>query len=166
MLEALLDDPFYRRPPPKSTGREKFGSGFVERYVELGRARDLSERDLLATATALTARSIADAYGRFFPAVDEVILSGGGTDNNTLVRWLTEGLRARFPSIAVRRSDDYGVASDAKEAIVFAILGFETIHGRIGTLPRCTGARRPVVLGSIVPGVNYLDLIRRVAGGR
>jgi anhydro-N-acetylmuramic acid kinase len=161
-IESLLDDPFYRTPPPKSTGREKFGAEFVDAFLHQGRSRGLRDPDLVATATALTTCSIAGSYSRFFAAVDEVVLSGGGAENHTVVHWLTETLIRRFPSVAIRRSDDFGVPSDAKEAIVFAILGYETIHARAGTLPSCTGARHPVVLGSIVPGDNYLDLIRHV----
>jgi anhydro-N-acetylmuramic acid kinase len=163
LLGVLLADPFYAAPPPKSTGREHYGAPFVEELRRRAVARGLRDEDLLATATALTVRSIANGYRRFLARVDEVIVSGGGADNQTLTRWLADAVRTAHPHAIVRRSDDLGVPSKAKEAIIFAVLGYETIHGRTGTLPGSTGASRAVVLGTIVPGSNYLKLVRQVA---
>ncbi len=156
LLRELLEDPFFARLPPKTTGREQFGVAYAERLLATGRARGLSAADVVATATALTVHSIADAYRRFLPPVDEVVVSGGGAANPTLVDWLAHELAPA----QIRRPEDFGISSDAKEAIGFAILGYETLHGRVGTLPRCTGARHAVVLGTIVPGENYLRLMQ------
>jgi anhydro-N-acetylmuramic acid kinase len=163
LLNQLLGDPFFSMPPPKSTGRERYGAPFVEELRRRAAARGLRNEDVLASATALTARSIVDAYRRFLPRVDEVIVSGGGAENPTLVRWLHDALAGSFPSATLCRSDDLGLPADAKEAIVFAVLGYETIYGRVGTLPSCTGASHAVLLGSIVPGPNYPELARHVA---
>lgn len=160
LLTELLDDPFFARVPPKTTGREQFGVAYAERLRAMGRERGLSDADLVATATALTVRSIADAYRRYLPPVDEVVVSGGGAANPTLVGWLAKELAPT----RILRPEDFGISSDAKEAIGFAILGHETLHGRVGTLPRCTGASHAVVLGTIVPGENYLSLMRNLDG--
>lgn len=158
LLADLLADPFFARVPPRTTGREQFGLAYAQRLIEMGRQRGIPPDDLLATATALTVRSIAEAYRRFLPPIDEVIVSGGGAANPTMLQWLAREL-APTP---VRRIDDLGIPADAKEAIGFAVLGYLTIHGRTGTLPRCTGASHPVVLGAIVPGANYPEVIRSI----
>ncbi|HPD14939.1 MAG TPA: anhydro-N-acetylmuramic acid kinase [Planctomycetota bacterium] len=148
LLRRLLRHPYLRREPPKSTGRETFGVPFAERLL---RAGGLAPEDLLATVTAFTAASIADAHRRFVAPrgrVDEVIASGGGCHNRTLMRRLAE----TFAPVPVRLSDDFGIPADAKEAMAFAILAHETMAGRPGNLPSATGAARPVVLGKIVPG--------------
>ncbi len=162
LLSELLADPYFAQPPPKTTGREQFGVQFARRLRELGEARGLSPADLVATATALTARSIADAFTRYLPRIDELIVSGGGAANPTMVAWLADSLRERGFGPMIRRPEAFGVSSDMKEAIGFAVLGYETLHGRVGTLPRCTGARHAVVLGQIVPGDNYFRLLRRI----
>lgn len=148
LLTELMRHPFLRRRPPKSTGREEFGLHFAEALWKRARRRRISGGDLLATVTAFTARSIADAYARFLRGViDEVILCGGGVHNRTLVRMLKEEL----PESDVQSSAAFGIDPDAKEAISFAILAAETIRGKAGNVPSATGARRPVVLGKIIP---------------
>lgn len=159
LLGELLAHPYFRRSPPKTTGREQFGRAYADDLLRVARLRELSAADLLATATALTVRSIGDAVRSHVGPVDDVIVGGGGARNPTLMAWLAEELRPA----QLWRHEDFGVDGDAKEAIAFAVLGYQTVHGRPNTLPRCTGARHPVVLGSIVPGANYLDLVRRVA---
>jgi anhydro-N-acetylmuramic acid kinase len=150
LVASMLQDPFFRRPPPKSTGRERFGAAFVGNLIAQGRARGLGPEDIVATATALTVESIALAYKMFLsPAgpIDEIILSGGGALNPTLVAWL----RRRFGSRSrVASSDQYGIPLAAKEAMCFAVLADETVEGRPNNLPSATGASRPVVLGKIV----------------
>lgn len=147
-LRAMLADPHFRRSPPKSTGREHFGAAWLAPWLRRFRGRP---RDLVATLTRLTARSIAEAYRCFvfprFPARlrREVILSGGGALNPTLVAML----RAELPGVAVRTSADFGIPVQAKEAIAFAILAHRTMHGLPGNLPAATGAKRTVVLGKI-----------------
>ena len=147
LLGELMRHRYFRRRPPKTTGREEFGAAYADRLRERGRKLGLSDADLVATATALTARSIAKAYRSFLPgAVDEVILCGGGAKNPTLTRMLADLLAPA----AVMTTDDLGLSADAKEAVSFAILARETIRGRANNVPSATGARRAVILGKIV----------------
>lgn len=146
LVEELLRHPYFQQPPPKSTGREVFGLDYARALVERGRQLGLPDRDLVATATYLTARSVADAY-RFLGRVDEVFLSGGGVHNRTLVGWIRE-LLAPLP---VRTTAEEGVDPDFKEAVAFAVLGALTAWGLPGNLPAATGAHRPVVLGDLTP---------------
>ncbi len=135
LLEELLADPYYHRHPPRSAGREQYGSAFVRRFSHL------AQRDALATAAELTVQTIVMAIERF-PAATEVIVSGGGAHNG----YLMERLRATLKQ-KVKTSADYGVDIDAKEAIAFAILAYEAYHGRPGNIPGATGARRATVCG-------------------
>ncbi|CAM5795209.1 MULTISPECIES: anhydro-N-acetylmuramic acid kinase [Brevibacillus] len=149
LLSGLLSDPYYRLAPPKSTGREVYGKAFAARLCSDARALGLSAEDIAATATALTAASIADAYRHFvFPhaRVHEVIVSGGGAHNKTLLRMLRDELP---DGIALTTAQAYGVPDDAKEAIAFAVLGHETLMGRPSNVPSVTGAKRAVPLGNI-----------------
>jgi anhydro-N-acetylmuramic acid kinase len=151
MLDWLMAHEFIRRRPPKSTGREQFGAQFVTEILEYAQAHDVSAEDLLATAVAFTAESIASNYRDFIlleHRIDEVILGGGGSYNATLRRMLQE----RLPDITIYLHEDLGVSGDAKEALAFAILGNETMCGRPANVPSATGARRPMVLGKIVLG--------------
>ena len=132
LLERLLADPYYQRHPPKSCGREQYGSDFVR-----------STAIDVATATELTVRSIALAIDRY-PKTREVIVSGGGAHNRFLMERLQAGLKAR-----VTTSAEFGIDVDAKEAILFAVLAYETHHRRAGNLPSATGARRRMILGKI-----------------
>ncbi len=146
VLERILQLPFFRRPPPKSAGREQFGSKFLARYFM--RRRGAALEDLLRTATELTVRTVAAALENFvFPrvSVDRLIASGGGAHNRLLMTRLSELL----PSLSVERSDRYGLPVDAKEAIAFALLADRTLRRLPGNLPTVTGARRAVVLGKI-----------------
>ncbi len=145
LLADLMRDAYYRRKPPKSAGREQYGVEFIARLERSGDTLP----DLIATATALTAATIADAIRRFAAfKVDELIVSGGGAHNPEIMGQLA----ALLPGAAVATSSDFGVDLDAKEAIAFAILAHETWRRRPSNLPSATGARRPVVLGKIVPG--------------
>ncbi len=145
LLATLLDDPYFRSPPPKSTGRERFGTEFVTRVRSQLDA--LSLHDALATLTALTVRSVADAVNLHAPHATLLIASGGGAHNLTML----DGLRAALPGVRVERSDAFGIDPDAKEAIAFAILGRETLRERAAGLSRVTGARGSRVLGAIAP---------------
>ncbi len=145
LLATMLDDAYFRARPPKSTGRERFGMQFVTRFRSQLDA--LSLHDALATLTALTVRSVADAVRRYAPDAEHLIVSGGGAHNLTML----DGLHAALPDVRVERSDALGIDVDAKEAVAFAILGFETLRGRPAGLPRVTGARGPRVLGAIAP---------------
>lgn len=164
LLADLLDDPYFARPIPKTTGREQFGEQYAARLMTRGAQLGVAAEDLVATATRLTARTIAEGYARFFPPVAEVILSGGGAANPTLVAAIADELQRIDRAPLFRRPEEFGVPADAKEAIGFAVLGFQTIHGRPGTLPSATGARHPVVLGTIVPGDNYRGLLKQIGG--
>jgi anhydro-N-acetylmuramic acid kinase len=157
LLAQLMTHPYLSQPLPKTTGREQFGVFFAQRIWEQAVKQGLSGVDILATLTAFTAASIADSYRRFLPGpVDEVIVGGGGASNPTMLRMLAE----RLPNTRVLRQEDLGYLSDAKEAIAFAILAYEGLHGRPGNLPSCTFARHPAVLGKITPGANYRQLLR------
>lgn len=148
LLGRLLEHPYLAVPPPKSTGREVFGRAFSQRLVDEYDSMRLL--DLLATVVAFTAESIARAHRDFIEpryAVDEVIASGGGVRNLTL---LAE-LRERLAPVPVRTLEEFGLSSDAKEAVAFAILANETIAGNAGNVPSATGALRPAILGKIVP---------------
>jgi anhydro-N-acetylmuramic acid kinase len=149
LLAELLAEPYLRLPPPKTTGRELFGSQYGAQVWQRGLTLGLTANDIIATVTAFTAHSIARAYADFLPQPpDEVIVSGGGAFNRTLLEMLAELLpTSRMLTIA-----DLGLPADAKEAAAFAVLAYETWHGRPGNWPPATGASRPVVLGSITPG--------------
>ena len=154
LLDDAMEDPFFVRQPPKSTGREEFGTLYAAEFAAKGRSLGLADADLLATATALTARSIADAYRRFVlptVALDAVLLCGGGARNPTLRRMLA----AELAPLPVGTTEERGIPTDAKEAIAFAVLAYETAHGRPGTLPATTGAARPAILGAIAPGRRF-----------
>ncbi|MFV0132480.1 anhydro-N-acetylmuramic acid kinase [Streptomyces sp. HMX87] len=150
LLRRLLDEPYYAKPPPKTTGKELFHWPYLRDALAChGR---LPAEDVVATVTRLTARTVADAVRS--ANATEVIASGGGTRNPTLMAML----RTALDGIPLRTSDDLGLPAAAKEACAFAVLGFLTAHGLAGTVPSCTGARRPSVLGSITPGRRGLRL--------
>jgi anhydro-N-acetylmuramic acid kinase len=149
LLKEILRHPFFRRRPPKSTGREQFGQPYCEWFFGKARREGLLPEDMVATATAFTASSIAQAYRRFLPRLpDEMILCGGGAHNTTLVRMLQQQL----PGVRIRSTDEFGISVDAKEAVSFALLAYATIKGIANNIPGATGASEPVVLGKIVPG--------------
>jgi anhydro-N-acetylmuramic acid kinase len=167
LLKQLLAHPFIRKRPPKTTGREEFGESFVNRLCGKASKAGLSKFDLVATATAFTAASIADAYARFiFPKLEpkqfprlEIVLGGGGAKNTVLRRMLAGCIAQRLekagsPSSTPRilTHEDFGIPNSAKEALAFAILAHETLFGRPGNVPTATAAHRAAVLGKIVPG--------------
>jgi anhydro-N-acetylmuramic acid kinase len=148
LLKGMLRHPFLRRRPPKSTGREEFGRHYFSSLHDRMMKKSLSGEDMIATATAFTAATIAQAYQRFLPEMpDEVILCGGGARNRTLV----EMLRQRLEETKILMSDDLGISCDAKEAVSFAVLAHATIKGVANNVPSATGANQPLVLGKIVP---------------
>ncbi|MGW1800255.1 anhydro-N-acetylmuramic acid kinase [Streptomyces sp. NPDC001984] len=152
LLCALLNDPYYRRPAPKSTGKEHFHLPYLQRALDALPGPGPTPDDVLATLTRLTAVTVADACRDH--GVTELVVSGGGARNPVLMRMIAEEL----PGVPLRPSDDLGLPSDAKEALAFAILGFLTVHGLPGSLPSGTGARRATLLGSITPGRTPLRL--------
>ncbi|HEY2594453.1 MAG TPA: anhydro-N-acetylmuramic acid kinase [Chloroflexota bacterium] len=160
LLSDLLADPYFLLQPPKSTGRELFGAQFVDPVIDRALAAGLSYADVVATLTAFTAHSIADQYRRFLPlSPDEVIVGGGGSRNPVLMRLLSELL----DPAQIRLHEDFGLPSLGREAVYFALMGHEALHGRPNTVPSCTGAGHAVVMGKVVPGANYRRLMRDVA---
>ncbi|MFQ5862685.1 MAG: anhydro-N-acetylmuramic acid kinase [Candidatus Brocadiales bacterium] len=160
LLSGLMDHPYLARTPPKSTGREDFGAQFTDKLYKEARANSCDDYSILATVTAFTARSIAEGYKRFIMPqheISEVILCGGGVKNQTLVRFLEEFL-AKIP---VRTVEDFGIPPQAKEPLSFAVLANETICGNPGNVPSATGAGERVVLGKIVPGRNWKDIVHK-----
>jgi anhydro-N-acetylmuramic acid kinase len=158
-LELLLDDPYYQRKPPKTTGREYFSNEHLNHILIGMNLKKL--RDSAATFTALTAHSIANAYHDFAPApIEEVIVGGGGSRNSFLMQSLAKLLEP----IPVMTHEDIGINSDYKEALVFAVLAYESWHNRPATLPSQTGARHASVLGQITPSDNFASLVTSTWG--
>ena len=146
LLVGWLAEPYFQQKPPRTTGRELFGVQRAMEYWKQATGNGLGPNDIVATFTALTARSIEYAYRTFLPAFpDELIVSGGGARNSTLMAMLKE----RLTPARVTTSDEYGLAVEAKEAVAFAVLAYETWHRRPGNVPAATGASRAVVLGSV-----------------
>ena len=148
LLNELLAHPFFRMPPPKTAGREEFGTPYVERLIAHAKRRRIRPADLIHTATAFTAVSIARALRDFvFPRaqVNDLIISGGGARNPLLVAYLV----ALLPSLKIISADEFGVPGDAKEAFAFAILAYEAFHRHANNLPSATGARHSAIMGKI-----------------
>jgi anhydro-N-acetylmuramic acid kinase len=143
LLALFLEEPYYAEAPTKSTGKELFHLEYVRQRVG---GRQIARDDLLATLTALSAETIANDLRRL--GVAEVIAAGGGTRNPTLMR----ELERRLPGVPITTIDAYGVAEAAKEALIFALIGFLTVHGLPGSIASCTGASHATVLGSVAPG--------------
>ena len=147
VLDALLADEWYARQPPKSTGREKYDAPFVAALVAACRTavRDVRDEDIVATATALTARTMALGYDRFVRGdLHDVVLSGGGARNPTLVRMIREALPLRV----VRTFDELFFDGEAKEAVAFAYIALQHLRGLPGNVPAATGAAGPRILGT------------------
>ncbi|MCC6615514.1 MAG: anhydro-N-acetylmuramic acid kinase [Anaerolineae bacterium] len=162
-LAKLMNHPYYAMPAPKSTGREVFSAEMAASLIAEGRVRGLSDHAILATLTALTAESIARSYRDFAPEpMAEVIIAGGGRHNRTMI----EMLRRRVAPAVVHLSDDVGINGDYKEAMLFAVLAYETWHHRPGCLPEQTGAAHASVLGNITPGDHYVELLRKTWGSK
>jgi len=148
VAELIARDAFYLAlPPPKSTGRERFGQGLLEAAADL--FAPVSLEDGCATLCAFTVATICDSLKNYGPAEALVIASGGGTHNAALMSMLAARLGGT--GCRLETSDLHGVAADAKEALAFAVLGYETLRGRPASLPGATGASRPALLGAIAP---------------
>jgi anhydro-N-acetylmuramic acid kinase len=154
VVKAVLKEAYFQRQPAKSAGREQFGTAFATDFAGSCAKVDGTPEDTVSTATALTAESIALAYERFVqlaksPPVDYIV-SGGGTRNPTLMNMLRQRLERMGCKVVV--SDAVGLPSQAKEAVAFALLAWQTWHGQQGNIPAATGAKRAVVLGEICYG--------------
>ena len=152
VVSARLREPFFLARPPKTAGREQFGGDYVTRFLEACLKAGGSPEDAIASATALTAQSVALAYSSFLfktmrKAPVDFIVSGGGARNLTLMQMLREQLEPL--GCTVQASDDLGLPAEAKEAAAFALLAYETWHRRPGNIPSATGAARPAILGEI-----------------
>ena len=147
-VQQLWAHPFFRRPPPKSTGKEMFNGAWLQKVF--GRRLNRHPLDVLATVTYFTAYSIAESYHRFFPRrrLREVIVSGGGVHNRTLMDHLSRLLSP----VPVRSISRCGLPPQAKEPVAFAFLGLQAIQGRVNHLPQTTGARTACILGALTPG--------------
>jgi anhydro-N-acetylmuramic acid kinase len=148
-LASLLKDPYFKKKPPKTTGRERFGIPYVENLIEQGRKLKLSENDMIATATQLTVDSIILAYEKFCylkGIPQEVMLGGGGAKN----QYILNGIRAKLPpETKLLTHESLGINSKSKESIGFALLGLLCILGKPGNIPSATGAKKSVTLGKI-----------------
>lgn len=149
LVARLLDDPYFALSPPKSTGKELFNLSYLTR--RLGSDK-LSTGDLLASVTAASAESVAVSLRPL--RLSELLVAGGGVRNKTFMSELSY----RLPRVPVRPVDELGVPGSAKEALLFCVIGMFTMYGLPSTIPSCTGASRPAVLGSITPGGGRLDL--------
>jgi anhydro-N-acetylmuramic acid kinase len=148
VVDQLLRAPYFQQKPPKTAGREEYGEQYTQAFLKLcGRA---DKADIIATATALTARTIAHSIKRFVlrsGSFHDYIVSGGGTQNRTLMTMLTAEIHAL--GLKVSQTDDFGIPSQAKEAVAFAVLAYQTWHQQPGNIPSATGAKRQAVLGKV-----------------
>jgi len=160
VITKFMANRYFPAPPPKSCGREEFGTAFITRFLAACEREGGRKQDVIATATAFTSATILDAYARFcwphlgqrapLARATEMFVAGGGARNATLMRMLAEGFSAFGVSVAPMES--LGIAAEAKEAAAFALLGWLTWHGLPGNVPSATGAKRPVVLGKVTYG--------------
>jgi anhydro-N-acetylmuramic acid kinase len=153
VVDEMLAAPYFKAPPPKSTGRELFNARYVTDLIAKSRAarKGATTADIVATATALTARSIADAYRRFLPEpIEEVLLSGGGARNPALAQMIEQQLGG----LTVRRFGEIYMDGEAKEAVAFALLAKLFIERKPGNVVAVTGARAPRVLGKLTPATR------------
>lgn len=146
LLAWLMEDPYLRQPPPKTTGREKYDQAFVEALYRKAGELAAPEGEVLATVTRYTAETIAYAVRHHLPRLPAILIAGGGGSYN---QTLLGHLRALLPELQVAVNEDLGLDGDAKEAVAFAILANEAIHGMCGNVPSATGAAHPVVMGKI-----------------
>jgi anhydro-N-acetylmuramic acid kinase len=152
LLEQLLRHPYFRLKPPKTAGREEFGREFTEEFVR--QCKGKLPQDIIATATALTGKSISQSIQRFVlndPGkrgnFRDYIVSGGGAENRTLMTMLSEEVSRM--GITLKKMDDFQIPGQAKEAAAFALLAYQTWHRQPANVPSATGAKRAAVLGKI-----------------
>jgi anhydro-N-acetylmuramic acid kinase len=150
LLTALMENPYLRQQPPKTAGREQFGQFCTKKILSWAKQRRAKSEDVVRTATIFTSLSIANAFQQFIlprTSVDEVIVSGGGAHNSLMMVYLAATL-----GLPVIFSGELGVKPEAKEALAFAVLAYESYHRRANNLPSATGAKHPAILGKLVHG--------------
>ncbi|MGB8522010.1 MAG: anhydro-N-acetylmuramic acid kinase [Candidatus Acidiferrales bacterium] len=150
LLTELMDDPYFRRQPPKTAGREQFGQSYAQKMISWATKRRAKSQDVVRTATIFTSLSIASAFRQFIlprTPVHEVIVAGGGARNSLMMVYL-----AAILGLPVIFSGELGVKPEAKEALAFAVLAYESYHRRANNLPSATGANHPAILGKLVHG--------------
>ncbi len=160
LMEELMEHPFLSLRPPKSTGRDTFGADLIEFLLEQRKKLKLSFEDLIATATSFTSTSIFINCEKFIlphHRVDEIIVGGGGVRNKTLMRLLKKA----FQPVPLYGFEDIGLNSKAIEAMAFALLAHDAFLGIPNNIPSVTGAKRPVVMGKIAPGLNYRKIVQK-----
>jgi len=148
LVNELMRDPYLKLRPPKSTGREYYGKGYLQELLKLGRRHRAKPNDLIRAATTFTALSVIDAINRFVrpkAKIHQLIVSGGGAQNPLILGQLA----AALPDMEILPSSRFGIPEDAKEAFAFALLAYETFHRRPSNLPSATGARSLAILGKI-----------------
>jgi len=148
LVDELMHDPYLKLAPPKSTGREYYGRTYLQKLLAAGGRHKANPNDLVRAATVFTSLSIVDALNRFVlpkTKIHQLIVSGGGAQNPLILGQIS----AALPRIQIVPSSELGVPEYAKEAFAFALLAYETFHGRPSNLPSATGARRPAILGKI-----------------
>jgi anhydro-N-acetylmuramic acid kinase len=150
LLNELMEDPYLQKQPPKTAGREQFGQSYAQKIISWAKKRHAKPEDVVRTATIFTSLSIANAFQQFIlprTPVDEVIVSGGGAHNSLMIVYL-----AAILGLPVIFSGELGVKAEAKEALAFAVLAYESYHRRANNLPSATGANHPAILGKLVHG--------------
>lgn len=146
LLAFLLQDEYLQQKPPKTTGREHYGTTFLQTVYQQAKNYSISDGEVLRTLTRFTAQTIADAMQSFLPRLPaRLVVGGGGSYNKTLLA----DMQALLPTVAVLTNEDIGFNSDAKEAVAFAVLANEAVHGICNNVPSATGAAHPVVMGKI-----------------
>ncbi|MBT4095422.1 MAG: anhydro-N-acetylmuramic acid kinase, partial [Nitrospinaceae bacterium] len=157
-LASLMEHPYLKLRPPKSTGRETFGETFLSDTIDILASLGESDENQMATLTAFSARCIIKAVNNYFPTdapPKEIIAGGGGVHNKSMMRYLQEGL----DPIPVVSSAVHEIDPNAVEAVSFALLAWATLRGEPANIPAATGASHAVVLGNITPGKNYLSVL-------
>ncbi|AKA49255.1 hypothetical protein IX51_09220 [uncultured archaeon] len=153
LLMKLLDDDYFRKSPPKSTGREYFTEDYVQKRIS---EEDVPQKDVIRTLTRFTAESIKDQMDRFIPhRIGTIIVGGGGSFNPVLMKDLAD-----LFSVKVERFSDHGIDDKAREGVGFAVIANQTLHNRIGNTEASGG--KPAVLGKILPGDNYFQLLNEI----
>lgn len=169
LFELIKNHPYFDQLPPKTTGRELFTISLAKEWRDKGNQlhknlfqnKELTDFDFVATLTELTAWSIAYSYKKFSPGkLDKVIISGGGSRNSFLMKRIEEQLKQQLGYfVLVQNHDNLGINSDAKEALLFALLAYNTCFGLTGNVKHCTGAKNDCILGKIIPGKNFHSIL-------